>query len=338
MSLRIRKFVFIVAAVVLLGFSVCTPKRAPNVANIKISWSLLRFEQDLFSLPDSNAAQAVGRLAETYDDFFWFYFDGPTHASLDSTWVAEIVAYKNDTFLRRLNDTVQVYFGQFDSYRLKLHRAFQYVRYYFPEAVIPQVITTINGPSRSAYTYGDSILCINLEDYLGTSSSFYRHLDLPNYLLRKFRPEYLVANCMHVLATSWFPFDMAQGTLLDAMVYQGKIMYFKSLMLPGVADSIITGFRQQDLDWCLTHEPRIWHFFVSRDLLYSQDLLEYMKYVTDGPTTSGMPPEAPGNIGSWCGWRIVNRFMKKHPSLSLRELMELTDAQYILSASGYKPR
>ena len=50
-----------------------------------------------------------------------------------------------------------------------------------------------------------------------------------------------------------------------------------------------------------------------------------------------MPPESPGNTGSWLGWKIVQKFMQENPTYTLKSLMQETDAQKILTLSKYKP-
>jgi len=121
------------------------------------------------------------------------------------------------------------------------------------------------------------------------------------------------------------------------MIYNGKLTYLKSRFMPGAPDSLITNFRGKDLKWCVDNEKEIWKFFIDKNLLYSQDPLEYLKYVNDGPNTSGMPTDAPGNVGTWVGWRIVSKYMKQHKEISPAQLMQEADAQKILTDSKYKP-
>ncbi|MEO6166441.1 MAG: hypothetical protein ABIO46_14260, partial [Chitinophagales bacterium] len=92
-----------------------------------------------------------------------------------------------------------------------------------------------------------------------------------------------------------------------------------------------------DITWCNNNEAEIWKFFIEHKLLYNPDPLEFSKFVTEGPSTSGMPTEAPGNIGSWVGWRIVTAYMKRNPAVTPALLMNEADAQKILTESKYKP-
>jgi len=37
------------------------------------------------------------------------------------------------------------------------------------------------------------------------------------------------------------------------------------------------------------------------------------------------------------GWQIVKVYMKKHPEMTLKQLLALDNAQEVLEQSGYKP-
>jgi hypothetical protein len=277
-----------------------------------------------------------------YGDFFFFYFND--YASQwrmrngsDSSWKDSVVAYVSDQTLHALYDSVEKKFPDLSSVQAPLITSIRYFKFYFPQLIIPDVITIINGPSHGAFTYGDSTLCIVLDDYMEPEFSYYKFQEIPQYLIWRFGPEYIVPNCMQVMITHQFPFDPSGKKLLDAMVYNGKVLYLRSKVMPDAPDSLVTDFRNRDLKWCNDNEQEIWKFFVTKNLLYSQDPLEYLKFVNDGPTTSGMPPESPGNVGSWVGWRIVSSYMKKHPEITLQQLMMEGDAQKILTESKYKP-
>src|SRR5438045_9185903 len=117
--------------------------------------------------------------------------------------------------------------------------------FYLPQITIPDVIALINGPGRGAFTYGDSTLCIALDDYMGPNFSYYKFQDIPQYLVRRFSPEYIVPNCMQVMITDEFPFDPSGKKLLDAMIYNGKVWYLRSRVMPDAPDSLVTGFSRK---------------------------------------------------------------------------------------------
>lgn len=313
----------------------------PDISDIEVDLKIERFEKDLFLLDTANRDSVIEQLISKYGDFFFFYFnDYASHWRMqndsDNSWKDSVAAYVSDQTLHALYDSVVKKFPDLSSIQEQLTTSLRYFKFYFPQVTIPDVITLINGPSHGAFTYGDSTLCMVLDDYMGPEFSFYKFQDIPQYLIWRFRPEFIVPNCMQVMITHKFPFDPVGKKLLDAMVYNGKVLYLRSKVMPDAPDSLVTNFRNEDLKWCNDNEPQIWKFFITKNLLYSQDPLEYLKYVNDGPTTSGMPQESPGNVGTWVGWRIISKYMKQHSEITLQQLME-ADAQMILTESRYKP-
>ena len=55
------------------------------------------------------------------------------------------------------------------------------------------------------------------------------------------------------------------------------------------------------------------------------------------PYSKGIPVESPGQVAVWVGWNIVNEFMANNKDVTISELFEIKDAQYILNKSKYKP-
>lgn len=81
----------------------------------------------------------------------------------------------------------------------------------------------------------------------------------------------------------------------------------------------------------------MWLHLVEKKMLYSSNRMDIIRYINDGPYTSGFPTESPARTGIWIGWQIVRQYMDKHPETTLPELMNNIDYQGILNASGYFP-
>ena len=92
------------------------------------------------------------------------------------------------------------------------------------------------------------------------------------------------------------------------------------------------------MQWALKNEGNIWAFLIEQQLLFSADPQGITKLMTDAPFTSGFANNSPGRLGAFTGWQIVRDYMKEADGITLRQLMEDTDAQKILKVSKYKPR
>ena len=123
--------------------------------------------------------------------------------------------------------------------------------------------------------------------------------------------------------------------MMTRMIYEGKIKYLLSQAL-GVPDAAeLMGYTEQAYNWCKDNEGTIWKAIIERKHLYTPDQLTTSQYFEDTPAIF---PEndAPGNIGTWIGWQIINQYMKETGSTP-EALMQNNDAQEILTASKYKP-
>src|SRR5690606_29568687 len=117
----------------------------------------------------------------------------------------------------------------------------------------------------------------------------------------KLAEDFIPVNVFKSIHSAGFPFEMDNRTLLDMMIQRGKEQYFLSKVLPFVKEHNRLGYSQKELEWCRDNEVMIYNFFIEKQLFYSTSLLQVQRYVTDGPNTTNMPPESPGNIGSWLG-------------------------------------
>ena len=72
--------------------------------------------------------------------------------------------------------------------------------------------------------------------------------------------------------------------------------------------------------------------------MYDKDLKQLKGLVEVAPTSPGMPPESPGNTGSWVGWQIIKAYMENNSNITLEQLLQEQDTQKILTKSRYKPR
>ncbi len=326
--------------ILVLIYSSCLSDK-PDIDNIDVTLRVDRFEQDLFNIDTTNYEIAIHHLEEKYGDFIPLYLRE----------IIGLIGYKDtsiskDTLMLFLHhpevlemyDTVQQKYANLTWLQNDLTTAFKYVRYYFKDAHIPRIITYIGGPP-FCFNVDTEFLAIGLDGYMGPQFSFYSYFPdmFPQYKVRKFDLPYILPNAMSVWLMGNFEFSKKGGNLLDAMIYNGKILYATKQILPDTPDSLIFGYSNKTLKWLEQNESEIWKYFIKNKLLFETDPLVYSKFVNDAPNTSGMPDEAPGNIGSWVGYRILKRYSSKTGDVKLSALMLNNDAQKILNDSKYKP-
>ena len=342
-----QRNIFLIAAMVfLLSQSSCGEKeQTPDVSGIKVSLQTRRLDVDFARIDTSHIAEGLQQLKDKYPDFLGFYLDTLMGFNVHGDFSAGNPGIGNlRTFLshkdyRGLFDTVARHFPDTKSLDADLTKGFQYLKYYYPQYKIPKVVYFTSGLNNwSAITYGDDIVGVGLDMYLGANYPFYQSVGIPDYTARNLVPQSVPVNVFRSVYTDQHPFIAENRTLLDMMVQRGKEQYFLSKIIPFVPDSVRFGFTGAQMQWCKENEAAIYNFFVKGNYLYETNWQKILRYVNDGPEATGMPKESPGNVGTFLGFRIIQAFAKQHPGMKMDDLFAVTDAQQVLQDSKYKPR
>jgi len=335
MNFKIYQSYLILTLFLLTG---CTNDRAVDVTGIEVEVDLHRFEREVFSVGDTILPPYIEELRTEFGGFIEVFANNimTMRVDNDTAFASNLNYFVNDTSVREVYNRVNEKYEDLDWLETDLHDFLKYYKYYFPDKEAPFITTYV-----SAFNYGvitsDTILGIGLDMFLGKDFIYYSQIGIPAYLYSRFTPEFIVPNCIRAIAQNDYDPLLVKNELLSQMVYEGKLIYFIKQMAPGLHDSLVTGFTGDQLEWCYESESEIWGFLIEQKLLFNTDPSTYVKYVNDGPTTSGFPDRSPGKVASFTGWKIVDEYMDKNPNVSLKQLMELNDAQSILESSGYKP-
>lgn len=317
----------------------------PNVSAAKTPINIQRFEKELFAANADNYQQVFADMEAKYGVFFKLFVEqimrlGDTKDP-QKKYQKELFAFTQNKDIRKLYDTVQIKYADISWLEKDLSQAFAYSQHYLSKQKnVPKVISHISAFGPAAVTYADSIVGINLDMYMGVDFAPYKVVSeqLPYYLRRRCEQSYIIPNTLKAYAQSLYEYNEPSPKLIDAMVHEGKLLYYLDMVLPSAPDSVKIGYTKKQLDWCKKNEPEIWAFLTEKDLLFNNQVREYNKLITESPSISGMPPEAPGRIGIWVGWQMVRRYMQQNPKVSLEELMAMKDGQKILQGSKYKPK
>jgi hypothetical protein len=318
----------------------CTGEKKPDVSGIPVTINVERFEKDLFAVNPDDIQGGLTFLRNKYGSFLdLFLFQVTGIGSRDSALMFDrLKGFLTDTNFIVIQKDCDRLYSNFNLKQEQLTSAFRFYKYYFPNKVIPNIVTMISGFSYAVVNDSNN-LAISLDMYLGSDYKYYGTLDppLPTFVRNKMRSEYMVNDAMKAWALSDYSIDESSAKMIDFMISQGRTVYFLDKIIPDEPDTIKSGYSAKQLEWCFSNEKKIWSFFVDNKLLFSNDPNEMNKFVNDGPTTNGFPKESPGNIGQFIGWQIVNSYMKNHSEITLQQLMETKDMMKIFNESKYKP-
>lgn len=298
----------------------------PNV-NLKIH----RYGEALFEIDTAHLQSGLKEMQDEFKIFLGADLDNPAN-------VQQIYDFVSDSQLIYLYEKTREVYPNLNKVEDQLSDAFSRYLYFFPDQKLPAVYTYISDLYYEAAVFkADSALVVALDVYLGSDFPLYQHLGLPFYKIRRMDVANLPIDVMKEMYFSDLAVDYKQRTLLDRMIESGKMLYYLDAVMPNTADSLKVGYTSKKLDWAIKNEESVWAFLVGNELLYSTDYKTQTKLIQDGPFTTGFSNESPPRLGVFIGWQIVRSFMNQHDDVSLKQLLQMTDAQKILQESAYKP-
>ncbi len=338
-----RKMTFrkvLILAALLAAVFAC--KRNPlkvDISGIETEVEVVRFDQELFSIPLQDTLAELTEVRNRYPEFFdLFTYKVINAGGITQNHFSGIMGeFLTDSMIQDVKQKVEEEFGSFENTESELVRAFKYYHYHFPAKELPVIYTMISGFNQSVVT-AENIIGVSLDKYLGRDFNYYHQLsNVPMYKITNMHPGKLVPDVAYAWAITEFDDSGHATSLLDNIISQGKLMYLVDAMLPEMHDSLKIGYTAAQLKWCQNNEPQMWNHLVENRMLFSNKRMDIVRFINDAPSTTGFPVESPGRTGVWIGWQIVREYMKKHKEVTLRELMENTNYQQILNDSGYFP-
>ncbi|AYN66878.1 gliding motility lipoprotein GldB [Euzebyella marina] len=320
--LRAVKGIFMIL-LISLAFYGCndTDKVEEEIAKIQVELDVDRFDRAFAQAKPLD----IPLLKKAYPYLFPAQYN-------DSIWVAKL----QDTLQVELLNEVNDEFKDFENERDELENFFRHVKYYFPQFNVPKVVTlTSDVQYENRIIMTDSLLLIGLDNYLGKDHNFYR--DIQNYIKTGLSKEYLVSDVASAFAKQVVP-KPSDRTFLARIVYYGKELYLKDMLIPKSEDYERIGYSKEKMTWANANEESIWRNFIENEYLYSTDNKLSRRFLDPAPFSKfglELDNESPGRIGRYIGWQIVRSFMNNN-SVSLQQMLSLP-ADEIFKKSNYKP-
>ncbi len=314
----------IVLLIIFCSFYACKKENKidSEVASIKVDFTVERFDR-IFA---ESTPKDLLKLKQAFPFLFSDRYP-------DSLWVNRMT----DSLQQQLYAETYKVFPDFKDTKQDITQLFQHLKYYFPEFKIPRVITvTSNVDYRNKAIVTDSIVLISLDTYLGENHKFYDGIQ--EYLNQNFRASQITPDLAKEYAKK-YSYQTSKKSLLDEMVYYGKLLYFKDAVLPNIADAEKIGYTQKQLDWSIANESEVWRYFIDRELLYSTDSKLPGRFINSAPFSKfylELDGQSPGRIGQYLGWQIVRAYMRNN-DVSLSKML-ITNADDIFKQSKFKPR
>jgi len=312
-----------------------------NTAGISADIKIRRLEAELFTPDPSVLPSMVPVLKEKYGGFLQLFSFVINAGDINDPGFSDLlVSFVTDRLNYEVYGAVMQQFPDVSEIEENMENAFRHYLWYFPEKIIPEVITCITG-FNSSIIAGDSVLGISLDRYLGSDCEYYPRLEIYRYIAARMNSYNIVPDCIYGWGASEWIFDsMSYQTdnVLARILHEGKLRYFEKCMLPEVHDTVLFGFTADQMKFCGNNEMQMWQYLIEHDLLFSTDQFTIRKLTGEAPFTSFFTKESPGRAAVWLGFRIIESYMMKNRDIILGDLMINPDIQGILEKARYNPK
>ncbi len=295
--------------------------------------SILRYEKDLFAIPLDSLKEGMLAMKDKYSFFY-------TEELLnDPGNMLMLKSYLQDQTIQSMYRETMKQYPSLSWLEKELTLVFRRIKYLFPDWKVPKVYTYISsGDIAYPIKYAEDNLVIALDLFLGSKYPVYSMWGIPNYITNRMTKEYLVLSCATEIGRAMLDRNVNNGvTLLDYMIYEGKLLYFGDIIVPDKADSIRIGYSSQEIFWAEKNQGNVWSFFIEKKLLHTTEMREINKFIGEAPFTSAFSRNSAPRIGRYIGWQIVRSYMARNKKITLPDLLKNQKSQDILNKSGYKP-
>ncbi len=320
-----------------------------DVSDQQIELSVSRFDQELFEADIYNLKELNSKWTKDYGLLYESFISQMLNMGLpqDPMITYRIEKFLTDSTINLIKDELNQTYSDFGAYEQELKQAFKHYSYYFPEKEIPKIVTFYsNFSGAKSFPYADT-LGIGLDMFIGRNSEIVKLLP-PDIYFQYAKDDMDPENLVSETVKSWVYYNFSdrmeyinnanyglRQDFLSSIIYHGKMMVAVDAMMPEKSIATKFEYTQEEIDWCERSEKQLYENLIEYKLIYSKNNKEIAAYINPGSFTPGLPPESPGGIGKWIGYRMVKQFYDEN-DISLKELLTTKgDERKILSF--YKP-
>jgi hypothetical protein len=299
----------------------------------------IRYDDLLSHIDSGNPGNSIQKLKALYPEFSRIYFTQiiKDPGNPDTNWVNIFHSYDTSSVIRALRDTIGHQLGDLSAQESLFSNAFARLQKLLPGHKTPQVYTAITGFMAGAAVISDTSLLLSPEMYLGSGHYYYDPQKWPMYIQRTMNKDNMATN----LLKSYIRFNILPQQdpkdLLGYMIREGKEAWLMYQIIPAEMDTLVYDYSKKQLDFCRSDEKEIWAYFIKENLVYETNLRKIGKYVNPSPNVPGMPPDAPGRVAAYTGFKIVQSYLERYPEEDLTKFLQNTNAKGIFMKSKYKP-
>lgn len=304
----------------------------------EVDISVIRFDKLLNEYVELNSFSALQKMSTEYPVETKLLIEDILELGEvnDNNINSRLKNYFTDPTLQTLMQEALIKFEYMDDIEKKLTQGFRKLKKEVPEIQIPSVYSQFSALNNSIVV-SDSILGFSIDKYMGEDYPLYKRFYY-SYQRRSMSPDRIIPDCFSFYLMSEYPFPVdGNRTLLDIMLHFGKINYIVTKVLDYKTFEEELGYTKEETEWCNANKKLVWEYMLQNGHIYATDPMVIRKYTKPAPYTAFFGEGSPALVGIWMGVRIVDSYMKQNKKVTIKELLECTEYQQMLTDAKFKP-
>jgi gliding motility-associated lipoprotein GldB len=323
MKMNLFKYLTILTFAKAITSCTSVTKVEDQIANIQVDIHLTTFHKDFAAVSEEN-------LPDLKKEFPMFF---PQRIP-DSIWISKLKG--QDAIHNILVESVKEADFDYNKMEIQLKDVMRHVVYYFPEFEPTPIVTVLSDVNYQQKVIPTSnLFIISIDTYLGKDHELY--LGINKYQRENLNIEQLPADAGLAYARLFLP-PIMERSLLDNMVYHGKLHYIQELFAPKSLGDQLFSYTPEKYAFTVENESQMWRYFIDNELLYDTDSKLMFRFILPAPFSKfglEVDQQTPGGVGRYIGYRMVKSFMENN-QVDLEAMIQL-NAKDIFKRSKYKP-
>jgi hypothetical protein len=317
----------------------------PSTESKALRLTFKRFDEDLYHQSFAEPASSADSLRNSYQNFFCDFVETDIRIGKcnDSLTAAELKKFRNHPDIFSTHEEIEKVFTREKMTELENAIMDIMIRksHFFPESKVQEFIFYQAAWNNRIFV-SDSTVGIALDHYLGKDSKAISSLSpdvFPQYKKQDMIPEMILPDLAKSLASfECNRYYNEKGTLLDEIIIFGKMLCLSKALAPEIEDSTILSYTEQQFLWASENEWNTWKVLADNRTLYNTQRRDIDRWFNEGPFTGapGIPQDSAPQLGAYIGWKMVRQYAEKHPDLSLKNLLSISDSRKFLET--YTPQ
>lgn len=308
-----------------------------DTSEIRYDPEVYRFDLKMANVTSDNVEGINKTFKNELGAFYVYYLDEILHAGHpdDPTIGERIVKFVEDSAINASFQSIKSSFNSVMSVTNTFTEGMKRLKYHFEDVYLPDTIVFYHSLFTSGVLSTQTQLAVGIEMYLGENDPIVQLLptqNFPKYFKAKMDAHFLPVD----MARSWIENHLYAGEsenrLVDIMVEKGKVLYLLHAIYPDMEEYNLIRYFSSEWEWAKENEYLVWKYLVDQKYIFSNNPNIHRNMMSDGPFTPGLPEGAPSKLGEYMGYQIVGQFMEKNKDISLKDLIDIKNAQRILNA------